>query len=193
MLCHQSQSHPSISGLFSHMQCILVICFSLCDTKNSTWSVPGASQITGAACIRLCFYLSVLGCCVKILPSTPSFSALSSHRHLILVICFICVTWRIVIWSVPDAPPTSTDLNHEKNKNWRCIPNLMYTCVLVRIMVTWNYLQLEVLSSLARTGCWVSDWTWITILVKDLRHCSTLLSFKAKLKTFLFSQYFHPN
>ena len=24
-------------------------------------------------------------------------------------------------------------------------------------------------------------------------HCSTLSSFKAKLKTFLFSQYFHPN
>ena len=112
MLCHQSQSHPSISGLFSHRQWILVICFSLCDTKNSTWSVPGASQITCAAC--LCFYLSVLGCYVKILPSTPSFSALSSHRHLILVICFVCVAWRIVIWSVPDAPPTSTDLNHEK-------------------------------------------------------------------------------
>ena len=28
---------------------------------------------------------------------------------------------------------------------------------------------------------------------KDLRHCSTLSPFKAKLKTFLFSQYFHPN
>ena len=28
---------------------------------------------------------------------------------------------------------------------------------------------------------------------QDLRHCSTLSSFKAKLKTFLFSQYFHPN
>ena len=30
-------------------------------------------------------------------------------------------------------------------------------------------------------------------LPQDLRHCSTLLSFKAKLKIFLFSQYFHPN
>ena len=30
-------------------------------------------------------------------------------------------------------------------------------------------------------------------LPQDLRHCSTLSSFKAKLKTFLFSQYFHPN
>ena len=30
-------------------------------------------------------------------------------------------------------------------------------------------------------------------LSQDLRHCSTLSSFKAKLKTFLFSQYFHPN
>ena len=30
-------------------------------------------------------------------------------------------------------------------------------------------------------------------LPRDLRHCSTLSSFKAKLKTFLFSQYFHPN
>ena len=29
-------------------------------------------------------------------------------------------------------------------------------------------------------------------LPQDLRHCSTLSSFKAKLKTFLFSQYFHP-
>ena len=32
-------------------------------------------------------------------------------------------------------------------------------------------------------------------LVVDMnyQHCSTLSSFKAKLKTFLFSQYFHPN
>ena len=30
-------------------------------------------------------------------------------------------------------------------------------------------------------------------LPQDLRHCSTLSAFKAKLKTFLFSQYFHPN
>ena len=30
-------------------------------------------------------------------------------------------------------------------------------------------------------------------LPQDLRHCSTLSSFKAKLKTFLFSQYFPPN
>ena len=30
-------------------------------------------------------------------------------------------------------------------------------------------------------------------LPQDLRHCSTLSSFKAKVKTFLFSQYFHPN
>ena len=30
-------------------------------------------------------------------------------------------------------------------------------------------------------------------LPQDLRHCSTLSSFKAKLKTFLFLQYFHPN
>ena len=29
-------------------------------------------------------------------------------------------------------------------------------------------------------------------LPQDLRHCATLSSFKAKLKTFLFSQYFHP-
>ena len=30
-------------------------------------------------------------------------------------------------------------------------------------------------------------------LPQDLRHCSTLSSFKAKLKNFLFSQYFHTN
>ena len=30
-------------------------------------------------------------------------------------------------------------------------------------------------------------------LLRDLTHCSTLSSFKAKLKTFLFSQYFRPN
>ena len=30
-------------------------------------------------------------------------------------------------------------------------------------------------------------------LLQDLRHCSNLSSFKAKLKTFLFSQYFHTN
>ena len=29
-------------------------------------------------------------------------------------------------------------------------------------------------------------------LPQDLRHCSALSSFKVKLKTFLFSQYFHP-
>ena len=29
--------------------------------------------------------------------------------------------------------------------------------------------------------------------LQDFRHCSTLSSFKAKLKTFLFSQYFGPN
>ena len=34
--------------------------------------------------------------------------------------------------------------------------------------------------------------TWNS-LPQDIRHCSTLSSFKAKLKTFLFSQYFHPN
>ena len=33
---------------------------------------------------------------------------------------------------------------------------------------------------------------WNSIL-QDLRHCSTHPSFKAKLKTFLFSQYFHPS
>ena len=31
------------------------------------------------------------------------------------------------------------------------------------------------------------------LLPQYLRHCSTLSSFKAKLKTFLFSQYLHPN
>ena len=30
-------------------------------------------------------------------------------------------------------------------------------------------------------------------LLQDLRHCATLSSFKAKLKTFFISQYFHPN
>ena len=30
-------------------------------------------------------------------------------------------------------------------------------------------------------------------LPQDLRHCSILSSFKAKLRTFLFSPYFHPN
>ena len=30
-------------------------------------------------------------------------------------------------------------------------------------------------------------------LPQGLRHCSTLSSFKTKLKTFIFSQYFHPN
>ena len=30
-------------------------------------------------------------------------------------------------------------------------------------------------------------------LPQDLRHCSTLSSFKAKLKTILFLQYFHPD
>ena len=119
MLYHQSPFHPSISGLFAHKQWILVICFSLCDTKNSTWSVPGASQITGAA--SLSFYLSVLGCCVKILPSTPSFSALSSHRHLILAVCFVCVTWRIVYDQFQIHPLHPLTWTMKKN-NWRCIP-----------------------------------------------------------------------
>ena len=33
---------------------------------------------------------------------------------------------------------------------------------------------------------------WISV-PQDFRHCSTLSSLKAKLKTFLFSQSFHPN
>ena len=36
-------------------------------------------------------------------------------------------------------------------------------------------------------------WNYVELLPQDLRHCPTLSSFKAKLKTFLFSQYFHPN
>ena len=40
--------------------------------------------------------------------------------------------------------------------------------------------------------CPVSPHIWNS-LPEDLRHCSTLPSFKAKLKTFFFSQYFHPN
>ena len=39
-------------------------------------------------------------------------------------------------------------------------------------------------------GCVFGIWN---SLPQDLRHCSALSSFKAKLKTFLFSQYFHPN
>ena len=36
------------------------------------------------------------------------------------------------------------------------------------------------------------DCNILNSLPQDLRHCSTLSSFKTKLKTFLFSQYFHP-
>ena len=43
-----------------------------------------------------------------------------------------------------------------------------------------------------RTFCCFGPHIWNS-LAQDLRHCSTLSSFKAKLKTFLFSQYFHPN
>ena len=42
------------------------------------------------------------------------------------------------------------------------------------------------------TFCCFGPHIWNS-LPQDLRHCSTLSSFKAKLKTFLFSQYFHPN
>ena len=42
-----------------------------------------------------------------------------------------------------------------------------------------------------RTFPWFGPHIWNSL--QDLRHCSTLSSFKAKLKTFLFSQYFHPN
>ena len=43
-----------------------------------------------------------------------------------------------------------------------------------------------------RTSSCFGPHIWNSI-PKDLRHCSTLSSFKAKLKTFLFSEYFHPN
>ena len=43
-----------------------------------------------------------------------------------------------------------------------------------------------------RTFCCFGPHIWNS-LPQDLRLCSTLSSFKAKLKTFLFSQYFHPN
>ena len=42
------------------------------------------------------------------------------------------------------------------------------------------------------TFCCFGPHIW-NLLSQDLRHCSTLSSFKAKLKTFLFSQYFCPN
>ena len=41
-----------------------------------------------------------------------------------------------------------------------------------------------------RTFCCFGPHIWNS-LPQDLRHCSILSSFKAKLKTFLFSQYFH--
>ena len=43
-----------------------------------------------------------------------------------------------------------------------------------------------------RTSSCFGPHIWNSI-PKDLRHCSILSSFKAKLKTFLFSEYFHPN
>ena len=43
-----------------------------------------------------------------------------------------------------------------------------------------------------RTFSCFGPYIWNSLL-QDLRHCSTLSSFKTKLKTFLFSQYFHPN
>ena len=42
-----------------------------------------------------------------------------------------------------------------------------------------------------RTFTYFGPYVWNSL--KDIRQCSTLPSFKAKLKTFLFSQYFHSS
>ena len=45
----------------------------------------------------------------------------------------------------------------------------------------------------AMFGLVALDPTFWNSLPQDLRHCSSLSSFEARLKTFLFSQYFHPS
>ena len=87
--------------------------------------------------------------------------------------------------------------------------NCRYACIYIYIYTSVQCTQVQELSQQKRTQrkrrrkaiqsklsffgeVGVAQWL-STGLPQDLRHCSTLSSFKAKLKTFLFSQYFHPN
>ena len=65
------------------------------------------------------------------------------------------------------------------------LPSSSDTCILKLQQYKWKTHGFRTFSGLG-PHIWNS-------IPQDLRPCSTLSSFKAKLKTFLFSQYYHPN
>ena len=83
---------------------------------------------------------------------------------------------------------------------WSCVPLWTAAClhsVSYATLFFWKPRMLEIQQYKGKThgfrtfSCF-GPHIWNS-LPQDLRCCSTLSSFKAKLKTFLFSQYFHPN
>ena len=102
------------------------------------------------------------------------------------------ITYLCQPWSLPHRPYL-----------WLCQPwslrHRPYLVLLTFLNCCMSTLHLVHYALLLTPTCWKSNNTNARLMVStpslalDLRHCSTLSSFKAKLKTFLFSQYFHPN
>ena len=80
---------------------------------------------------------------------------------------------------------------------WSCLPLWTAACLHSISYTTLFFWHLHAGNPIQTQDSWLlyfcfGPHIWNS-LPQDLRHCSTLSSFKAKLKTFLFSQYFHPN
>ena len=84
---------------------------------------------------------------------------------------------------------------------WSCLPHWTAAClhsVSYTTLLACDTCMLEIQQYKRKThgfrtfSCF-GPHIWNSLPQDPLRHCSTLSSFKAKLKTFLFSQYFHPN
>ena len=77
---------------------------------------------------------------------------------------------------------------------WSCLPLCTAACLHSVSYITLFFLHPHAGNPTIQTqDSWLSfEFHIWNSFPQDLRHCSTLSSFKAKLKTFLFSQYFHP-
>ena len=75
---------------------------------------------------------------------------------------------------------------------WSCLPLWTAACLHSVSYATLFFWHIQCKTHGFRTFSCFGPHIWNSF-PQDLRHCSTLSSFKAKLKTFLFSQYFHHN
>ena len=76
----------------------------------------------------------------------------------------------------------------------RCRLNfLQFANVIVNVCMITNALKTVLQSMYILLDTWQKIYDLFRYIKRNHRHCATLSSFKAKLKTFFFSQYFHPN